>query len=330
MRIFLGIAIFSHQSSQCAAVNPADFTKLVPEEYHAIVEDFINNQSQNKRPNLMLWETLNPKKSWITIWHALGQARQFDTNSHPAAVKGYVLFNHDNLTGERNVRMLDRTPLRIKNAHDAFHRSGKTDLLKKVAEHYKIHLMPKNENIVEVVDTLLNATTQDPAYGPLIQNFKISYNLPHEAGNNFPVIVIYPAAGKEKTQELLNRLYELFKDTEGSNIQPRFNEKITSLIWVAQGDADDKEGNYLAYFEDPPIYFNPAKMGEPDANYHLENPALADNTLEAAGKENLGNIEKSDQLRKLRELQLNKRPLSRQERNEMLKRLSRMTMDKKR
>ena len=70
-------------------------------------------------------------------------------------------------------------------------------------------------------------------------------------------IVIY-CDGKADAQHVLNELYKKYKSREGANITPRFNAHVTSLIYVAQGDGDDKKMPKNTYFELPyKIYFDP-------------------------------------------------------------------------
>jgi hypothetical protein len=92
-------------------------------------------------------------------------------------------------------------------------------------------------------------------------------------------IVIYAASGKENAQKLLNKIYAIFKYQEGLNINPRWNEKVTSLIYFAQGDGDAKKLKENAKFFESgdeygngKVYFNPTVTGVYQ-DYHLINPA---------------------------------------------------------
>jgi hypothetical protein len=138
------------------------------------------------------------------------------------------------------------------------------DLKKTLAGQYKIHLMPKDEDMDTIITILVNAIKNDKELQNLISDIKIHNDISHDisrAARNEPVfarIVIYPSDGKKNAQKLLNKLYTLFKGKEGLNITPRFNAKLTSLIYVSQGDADYKlEAKYDKYYELPSkVYYN--------------------------------------------------------------------------
>lgn len=85
-------------------------------------------------------------------------------------------------------------------------------------------------------------------------------------GKIFPKIVIY-TIGKEVTQKVINRLYFFLKDQKDSEVikeakdkngkcvPPRYNARITNLLWVAQGNGDDK--NFPSLFQEPhKLYFS--------------------------------------------------------------------------
>lgn len=147
--------------------------------------------------------------------------------------------------------------------------------LKDIAKRYKIHLMPTEKNFVSVIETLLDAVEKDPELQKLIGLMKFiddPTNLTSErTGRTLPEIVIYPAAGKESAQALLDKIYALFKNEPGLDTPLEYNYRLTPLIRFAQGDADAKvaliearkepgrkKPHYLeGYFEgDKMIYFN--------------------------------------------------------------------------
>ena len=84
-----------------------------------------------------------------------------------------------------------------------------------------------------------------------------------------PIIVIYSRAGKEFAQRLLDAIIDLFGDAQGLDTAPRFNRKITSLIYYAQGDGDDKIiSGAEHYFEEDFVHFKSDFTGE-EADYKL-------------------------------------------------------------
>jgi hypothetical protein len=156
---------------------------------------------------------------------------------------------------------------------------------KRLAGFYKIHLMPTEGNIDDVFERLLvliknNKKLQDvvsyvkimPRYGEM----KARIEEAAQTGNLMyinPLIVVYPAEGKKNAQQALNIIYQAFKDTPGMNITPRFNAKVTDLIYVSQGDADFKsQPENQPYYEQPyKVYYSKEILPE-DGDHYLRFP----------------------------------------------------------
>lgn len=150
------------------------------------------------------------------------------------------------------------------------------EILRELTGSYKIHLMPQHQDIFETIVTVLDALKEDSELQNLIYDFKSKINLENERddkGNVLPLIVIYPSAGKENAQKALDKIYRLFRDKKGLDITPRFNQRVTSLIYFAQGDADHKKYEENdKYYELPlKIYYNPTITGSFE-DYHLKIP----------------------------------------------------------
>ena len=148
-------------------------------------------------------------------------------------------------------------------------------------ENYKIHLMPKENDISKVLINLLETIENNPNIKSKIYTLKLKYNLDSKEllerlpnKEVLPTIVIYPESKKSSAQEVLNCIYEKFKDTQGMDITPRFNERITSLIYYSQGDGDSKnEENYNDYYEMPKkIFYNWEKFVKEERSFKLDNP----------------------------------------------------------
>lgn len=91
-----------------------------------------------------------------------------------------------------------------------------------------------------------------------------------------PTIVLYIFGGIEDAQKALDKLYEIFKNTPGLGISPRFNAKVTDFIYVAQGDGQYKSGDFAQYYEQPrKVYYRPDLTGTA-INYHLKHPQTGD------------------------------------------------------
>ncbi|CAN5186336.1 hypothetical protein BH09DEP1_BH09DEP1_5430 [soil metagenome] len=142
-----------------------------------------------------------------------------------------------------------------------------------LVKEYKIHLMP-NGDPTPVIIALLKLLNADPELQELIAAFKVlTSDQISSSGVYFPRVVIYPAAGKANAQKALNKLYMGLKDIPGLGIKPRYNAKVTDLIWIAQGDSYYKNiPAYQSFFEQPKrVYFRADLTGKVE-NYHLIHP----------------------------------------------------------
>ena len=150
------------------------------------------------------------------------------------------------------------------------------ELTDQLVQNYKIHLMPFYPQVGSIVLRLLEALQKDQELRTLIQNFKFmpTFDRLHDyEGNIMPLIVIYAASGKEKAQRLLNKIYALFKNTAGLDQTPRFNQKVTNIIYFAQGDADYKIAPwYQKYYEQPELIYYKNDITGKIEDYHLQIP----------------------------------------------------------
>jgi len=150
------------------------------------------------------------------------------------------------------------------------------DYVNSAVFNYKIHLMPRPTDVIPTIDVLFNALQNDQELQSLIDQVKVMSDITQLRSEElvFPVIVIYPASTKASAQEALNKLYELFKNSVGNGLEPRFNEKITSFVFVAQGDGDHKKLPANAEFYEPDkVYFKPNVLNPAvNVDYHLVNP----------------------------------------------------------
>ncbi len=157
----------------------------------------------------------------------------------------------------------------------------------KVTKEYKIHLMPKSgEDLLLIIERLLKEIQSNdqlqnslveikfktPDYQELKERLK---KLKSGSKKVKPIIVIYPGSSKKDAQTVLNSVYKLFGTMEGLDMAPRFNEKITSLIYYAQSHGDIKRGNeFDEFFTEDKKFFKPDVEGKGyDIDYRLQNPA---------------------------------------------------------
>lgn len=143
-----------------------------------------------------------------------------------------------------------------------------------IVQEYKIHLMPQGD-LTPIILKLLEALAKDQELQQLIAAFKVLVKPEYKKKREIiPRVVIYATAGKQNAQELLNKIYNLFAGIPGLNERPRYNAKVTDLIWISQGDSVDKDNSeYANYYELPQkVYFSPLITGKYQ-NYHLLHPA---------------------------------------------------------
>lgn len=134
--------------------------------------------------------------------------------------------------------------------------------------NYKIHLMPKQwSNIIDQtlwIHKLAMLLQKNNALRTLVPIIKIILKTGESKDsrdNILPLIVIYPGTGKSHAQEALNILYAELKCQKGSGLVPRFNQKVTDLIYFAQSDADIKETVYgEPFFTKDKVYLDAKKV----------------------------------------------------------------------
>lgn len=143
---------------------------------------------------------------------------------------------------------------------------------------YKIHLMPIDQDVYLTAIILFKSLKENSNLRGLINGFKIRVedNVVKNPGKPdiiMPLFVIYPAIGKENAQKLLNSIHSYFNNKiKGNGQVPRWNAKVTDLIFIAQGDGQDKTDENKDYFEQPKrIYYRKDLTGK-DQDYHLVHP----------------------------------------------------------
>ena len=166
------------------------------------------------------------------------------------------------------------------------------DIKRIIHNVYKIHLMPEARHIFTTFRILLQAINDDEELRSLIYGIKVALSLLHfktsyERGETFPFIVVYvrtsradmekgPFGCAEAVKRNTERIIELLIDhlapyfIFGSNVAPRFNHRINSLIWVANGDGDEK-GNLVRAGKlealDPSVDYTTKEIEQPVTRY---------------------------------------------------------------
>lgn len=105
-------------------------------------------------------------------------------------------------------------------------------------QKYRIMLMPLLEKIPLVLVYFFNALQKDPALRSLIARVSLINNF--EQRNQLPVITIYATQGHESAQQLLDKILQIFKVSPGLDQPPQWGDKITPLVYVTQGDDEQR------------------------------------------------------------------------------------------
>lgn len=113
---------------------------------------------------------------------------------------------------------------------------------------YKIHLMPKKEYMLPIIEKILSACQKDPELRELISDFKFLEKIkdPHGLARDsiYANIVLYPKLGKANFELLMKKLLDIFANFElkeiGMDVVPRFSKAQNALITYAQGGGDLK------------------------------------------------------------------------------------------
>lgn len=153
---------------------------------------------------------------------------------------------------------------------------------------YKIHVMPFKNDIPLVIYSLVEAVLNNKTFSNSIAQVKYLLDEPEHSQRKHrplsPTIVIYVGGGKAHAQTALDTLYKVLVDErdkpmKGLDKTPRFNRKVTSLIYWSQGNGDDKEeyDKSIIYdkniiYADDLVTYNPIITGKYE-NYELTDPS---------------------------------------------------------
>lgn len=228
---------------------------LWPERYQKVILDYYKNKQLFKDPEHAINNTLN---ALAYGYSAVGD--YFGIFVYQ--MSGYNYFYSKKLMQGQRVE-----PPNIYK-----HPWQEADRLQAVG-NYKIHLMPKTKDIPIILSRLLEELEKNKDLSLAIKVVKVLYNtddLYDRNKNILPIIVVYPAQGKQNAQKVLDVFQMLFRDIEGLNLTPRYNQKVTDLIYFAQGDGDIKM-SHPEFFEKPEMiyYKSDFVITGKDENYAL-------------------------------------------------------------
>ncbi|MGE0207014.1 MAG: hypothetical protein AB7R69_04150 [Candidatus Babeliales bacterium] len=234
-------------------------------------------------------EKKNPQEEWATLaknYEGFGTRKE----------RAYIVFGGWYKKGEKEMQEDEEPDITLQRYHSNalnlkeknIASTAKEQIKKEMQEEavvlagtYKIHLMPQDDAMNYMVEELLKLIAKNKELQDLIIRFKVrsEYEKTKEEQKKgkehiLPRIVMYPIGGKAHAQKVLNAVYANFKDIPGIDITPRYNAKVTSLIYAAQGDADFKNDTYKKYYESSRIYYNKKEIPpvKPDKDHYLKHP----------------------------------------------------------
>ncbi len=147
-------------------------------------------------------------------------------------------------------------------------------------KQYLIYLMPREDDLEDVVLRLAWLTRSNSELNNNILGFKVICTpSTYAAGKGTPKIVVYVGGGTQAAQSVLNVMYNAFCDfhERGLGYEPKFSDKITSFLYVAQGTNKDKkiwEEQIAALAGDADLSAIAIFGGYPVDPLFLSNPAL--------------------------------------------------------
>lgn len=140
----------------------------------------------------------------------------------------------------------------------------------KKTQEYKIHLMPRDEDLLAFSNELAKIIQQSSYLLDRIVRYK--FIVQPEGAGDFPRVVLY-FDRKKKAQEALEILFHRLAHIQGTGMRPRYSAYLNDLIWVAQGNGDEKakEENHQYYEQPDMVYFKNNYSGTVQ-DYHLKHP----------------------------------------------------------
>jgi hypothetical protein len=135
-------------------------------------------------------------------------------------------------------RYIDGVRSNYMNASEEKKKEMKEEAISILSDEYKIHLMPSENQAAQIYDRLLALINEGKV---IATTSKVKKRYQHiKDGVVFPIIVLY-SYGRSTTRKNLLAIKKALGGYVGTNETPRYNKKITSLIYVAGGDGDVKK-----------------------------------------------------------------------------------------
>jgi len=242
----------------------------VPDAYKSAIIKYATEQHPHQQVPPLKEALKDPLRARLLVWAAVGAPFGLRLDKDPIA-SGLWFWNEQDtkpfFKGERvlNDQLGSYT---FKDFNRVAGTPREKAVMHQLIDDYKIHLMPIGD-LTPTLMKLFEVIKNNPQLQKDIWSIKCNSRYDDAqlkrvvsgSADARPKIVIYPASGKDAAQRVLQTIIAHFKQDPGLSVAPRFNKRITDLIYVAQGNGDDKVGNNLDYFQAPEyVYFNREKV----------------------------------------------------------------------
>lgn len=105
----------------------------------------------------------------------------------------------------------------------------------------KIHLQPKPQDLLKIVEILARSLSQDDNLYQQVNQFKVTSNSAFlKSATSQPLVVVYLMANADMDQ-LIASFVDKFADFTASGGIPRFNQQHSPIVFSAEGDGTLKD-----------------------------------------------------------------------------------------
>ena len=246
-------------------------------------ESMVDSESIEKQPIYSsLCERITPKNGQALRLCEQVYAQLLEKN----LIKDYTIFyNHEqNMLYVKSTQM--QPPMRALDfirimVHNKLVTKNDIDQL---LHNYKIHVMPAAGQLVSTIISIAVLLKKDVRLASLVPCVKLfpdyekkSLSSEGEDSKRMPGIILYVPFCRDRAQYVLNTLYTELKGVSGANKCPRYSGQVTDLLFVAQGNGDEKEvmrrGYETIYKVPEKIYYDLSTfLPSFKMQYHLDHP----------------------------------------------------------
>ncbi len=243
------------------------------------------------------------KSEWLTWCRSAIKEAHFDDEQACTAVYApdsnskYIIVTGSLFKGKREFVGIDRPCLRtIHNVQDQKSRRIR-NMKAQLAGEYKIHLMPADaQEMKDSLEELINLLKTNSDFQNSMFRMKFHAGITNQMtsdqilkvltdsrGNIAPLMVLYPARGKEHAQNMLDLVQATLSDKKGFGQTPRFNHKFSNFLFASQGEGSEKDGNFSCHFQSPDRIYYRSDWEGVQKDYQLRSPIRKSNPKRLKG-----------------------------------------------